>query len=103
MAHVLVMFNLREGVPPDEYEAWARDADGPTVRALGSVDSFTVLRATQLLMGEGDPPYAYTEIIEVNDLDAFGTEVQAEQMQAISAQFQQFADSPVFVLLDRFV
>jgi uncharacterized protein (TIGR02118 family) len=103
MAHVLVMFNLKEGVSAEEYEIWARDVDAPTVRGLPSVDSFTVLRAARMLMGDGTPPYAYTETIEVNDLDTFGTDVQTQEMQAVSAQFQQFADDPVFVLLERFV
>jgi len=55
MAHVVVLFNLLEGVDFSEYERWALDRDVPTVRGLPSVESFRVLGATTLLGGGAIP------------------------------------------------
>lgn len=95
---IVVLFNLKPGVDPAAYEAWARDRDIPTVRGLPSIAGFEVSAATGLLMGEGAPPYAYVEVIDVADMDRFGQDVATEAMQKISAEFQSFADNPVFVM-----
>lgn len=96
---VFVLFNLRPGVDPAEYEAWARATDIPVVRGLGSVSGFDVYRATGLLGSDAAPPYAYVETIEVGDDAAFGGDVGSPQMQAIAAQFQTFADNPQFMVM----
>jgi hypothetical protein len=57
MASILVLFNLKPGVDVAAYEKWARERDLPTVRGLGSVSGFDVLRAQNLLFGDGKPPY----------------------------------------------
>lgn len=94
---IIVLFNLRDGVDPEAYEDWARGSDIPTVRALPSIAKFDVAAATGLLMGDGTPPYQYVEIIDVADMDRFGSDVATDTMQKIAAEFQTFADNPVFV------
>lgn len=94
---IVVLFNLKDGAVREDYEAWARSRDIPTVNALGSVDSFRVHQMTGLMMGDGKPPFDYIEIIDVADPDGFGPDISTEKMQAISAEFQQFADSPLFI------
>ena len=98
MNTVIVLFNLKTGASPDDYERWARERDLPTVNALASVDGFEVLRCSGLLIGEGKPPYEYVEIIRVPDMAAFGADLGAPAVQEGAAQFQQFADNPVFIL-----
>jgi hypothetical protein len=49
------------------------------------------------LMGEGAPPFQYVEIIDVADMDQFGRDVASETMQAVAAEFRQFADNPLFL------
>ncbi|MFY9331232.1 MAG: hypothetical protein WAO41_06095 [Candidatus Nanopelagicales bacterium] len=97
MAHVVVLFNLRDGVRADAYENWARTRDMPTVRDLPSVQSFRVFAASGLL-GGGASPYDYIEVIEVTDIPSLGSDVQSPQMQQVAAQFAEFADSPLFVV-----
>jgi len=94
---ILVLFNLKNGVDPAEYEAWAAGTDVPTIRGLPSIDSFRVHALTGLLMGEGKPPFAYAEVIDVADPDQFGADVSTPGVKAIAAQFQKFADNPVFL------
>ncbi len=97
---IVVLFNLRPGQGVAEYEAWARATDLPTVRALPSVDRFEALRSIGLLGSDSPPPYAYVEIIEVNDMDQFGRDVGSETMKRVAGEFQRFAD-PLFILTDR--
>ena len=98
MNTVIVLFNLKPGTSRDDYERWARERDLPTVNALASVDSFEVLRSSGLLIGEGKPPYEYVEIIRVPDMATFGGDLAAPALQEGAAQFQQFADKPIFIL-----
>lgn len=97
MSRIVVLFNLKNGVSRDDYERWARTTDLPTVNALASVNRFDVLRSAGLLLGEGTPPYEYIEIIDVGDMDLFGSEVSTAAMQAVAAEFQRFAEKPCFI------
>lgn len=94
---IFVLFNLRAGVDPAAYEDWARRSDIPTVRALPSIAGFDVAACTGLLGSDGTPPYQYIEVIDVADMGRFGTDIGTETMQRIAAEFQKFADDPVFV------
>ncbi|HEX8419725.1 MAG TPA: REDY-like protein HapK [Sphingomonas sp.] len=96
---IIVLFNLKPGISQDEYEAWARTRDLPSVRALPSIAGFDVFRSTGLL-GGGDAPCAYIEIIDVADMAAFGVDVTADPMPAIAAEFGRLADA-VFIMTDR--
>ncbi|MCS6801624.1 MAG: REDY-like protein HapK [Chloroflexota bacterium] len=100
MATLIVLFNLKADAAREAYERWAVERDVPTVSALTSVDSFRVLRATGLL-GGGNPPYHYIEVIEVNDLARFGSEIGTEAIQEIAAEFRQFAEDPIFILTEQ--
>lgn len=97
---IIALFNLKPGKTIADYEAWARAKDLPTVNALKSIDSFEVFRSAGLLVGEGKPPYEYIEIIDVNDMDQFGADVSAPNMQTIAAEFGDFAET-VFILTEK--
>lgn len=97
---IVVLFNLKPGVSPSDYEQWAKTTDLPTVRKLGSVNQFSVLRTSGLLGSEAPAPYQYVELLEVNDMETLGADVSSETMQRVAAEFQQFADNPQFMLTD---
>jgi REDY-like protein HapK len=103
VATLIVLFNLRSDASRDDYERWAAEVDVPTVTGLGSVDSFSVHRVAGLLGADAAAPYQYVEVIEVNDLDGLMQDVSSETMAAVSAQFQTFAQDPIFMLADRFL
>lgn len=94
---IVVLFNLKPGVDVAEYESWAAGRDAPTVRSLPSIARFDVAAMTGLLMGDGTPPYQYVEIIDVADMDQFGRDIATEAMGKIAAEFQSFADAPLFI------
>lgn len=97
---IVCLFNLKPGVDPATYEAWARQGDIPTVNALGSVASFTVHKATGLFGSDAKPPYEYVEVIDIAGMDAFVADVSTPEFQALAAPFQDFADSPTFILTE---
>lgn len=94
---IVVLFNLKSGKDASDYEAWARTTDLPTVNALCSVEHFSVHAATGLLGSAAPPPYAYIEVLDVADMDAFGGDVAGDTMQRVAAEFQSWAD-PIFIV-----
>ncbi len=96
MQTIVVLFNLKPGASAEAYEQWARTTDLPIVNALSSVSGFEVMKTTGLL-GGGEAPYQYVELLRFASLDALFGDIGSEQMQKVAAEFQQFADSPLFI------
>ena len=97
---IVVLFNLKAGAQADAYENWAKSTDIPTVNALESVTEFSVLRTTGLLGSDDAAPYAYVELLDVGDMEKLGEDVASETMQRVAAEFQEFADNPLFMLTE---
>jgi len=98
---IVALFNLKPGVTVQDYENWAQTKDIPAVNGLKSVDKFEVFRSAGLLGSDARPPYAYIEVIDVNDMGVFGGEVSSETMQRIAGEFQAMANDLVFILTDK--
>ena len=99
MTTLIVLFNLKDASSHAAYELWAREVDLPTAGALPSVDRFEVLKASGLLTG-GPSPYAYVEVLRINSMEQLGKDITSTAMQAVSAQFQAFADQPLFIMTE---
>ena len=99
MTTIIVLFNLREDADKAAYEDWAKTTDLPTASNLPSVDKFEVLRTTGLL-GGGEAPFQYIEVLEVNDLEQLGKDAATATMQKVAAEFVSFADNPQFILTE---
>jgi hypothetical protein len=97
MTTLIVLFNLKDATRQADYERWAREVDLPTAGALPSVAKFEVLKASGLL-GGGPSPYAYVEVLRIRDMAQLGADVGTPTMQQVSAQFQAFADNPLFIV-----
>ena len=98
MATIVVLFNLKPGASVRDYEQWARERDMPTVRSLGSVSDFRVLKMGNLLGTETSSPFQYCELIEVPDMDAFFADLGREDVQTGAKAFAEFADHPFFIV-----
>ncbi len=85
---IFAVFNLKDGVSPADYEAWAKATDLPTVNALKSIESFRVFRSTGLLGSDAPPPYQYIEVLDIADMEQFGADVATAAMQEVAAAFQ---------------
>ena len=102
MSALVVLFNLKNEAAKDAYEHWAKTTDVPTVKNLSSVNDFRVYRMGNLMGTEEKGPYQYCEIIDVNDMEKLGAEVGTEIMQKVAAEFQEFADNPIFIVSEQF-
>jgi hypothetical protein len=100
MTPIIVLFNLKTGVSPETYEAWARSTDLPIVRGLKSIGGFDVYKAKGLL-GGGKAPYQYVELIMVKDMEIFGQDAASPTMQRVAGEFRNLADSPTFIVCER--
>lgn len=100
MTRIVVIFNLKADTDRSAYENWARTADTPTVNALASVSNFSVHRATGLLGSDTPSPYEYIEVLDVTSMEGLFEDISTDVMQAIAAQFQEFADNPTFIVTE---
>jgi hypothetical protein len=98
---LIVLFNLKPGVSVEDYEQFARHTDIPAVKALKSVDDFTVFKTAGLFGSDARPPYQYVELIPINDMDGFLAALPEESIQRVAAQFGEFADNPIFMLTNE--
>ncbi len=98
---IIVLFNLKAGISVADYESWAKSKDLPTVNGLKSIDEFSVWKSTGLLGSEDKPPYAYIEILDINDMGVFGEDVSTDTMKAIAGEFQSMADDLAFIMTDK--
>jgi len=96
---IVVLFNLKSGVDPADYEAWVRGTDYPGTRALSSVENFTTYR-TRGTLGGGDAPYDYVEVIDITTMDAFMMDVATDAVQQLAARFREFAEDPHFIMTE---
>ncbi|WP_350284587.1 hypothetical protein [uncultured Croceitalea sp.] len=101
MAALVVLFSLKDESARDAYEQWAKNTDVPTASSMDSVDSFKVFRMGNIMGTETPAPYEYCEVLEINDMAKLGEEVGSEAMQKVAAEFQSFADNPMFIVSDQ--
>ncbi len=97
---IIVLFNLKPDADEAAYHDWAKTVDLPGVNALTSVDQFGVFKTAGLLGSDGAPSVQYVEIIDVNDMEAFGAQTSTEAFQKVAGAFGEFADNPEFILTE---
>jgi hypothetical protein len=100
MSTIVVLFNLKPGKTRADYESWAKTTDLPTVNSLKSVDGFKVLRSSGLLGTGATAPYQYIELLDVNTMEGLFADIGSPLMQKVAAQFQEFADNPLFIVTE---
>ncbi|MCS6928430.1 MAG: hypothetical protein NZM43_02935 [Saprospiraceae bacterium] len=102
MPTLIVLFNLKDkDSAVQQYEEWAKTVDVPTVKRLGSVDDFRLFRCGHLLGTQTPAPYQYCEVIEVNNLEGLFADIATDTMKQVAAQFQAFADNPLFIVAEQ--
>jgi hypothetical protein len=68
-----VIFRLRPGVPPEEYEKWFRETNVPAVRKMKSIQTYRVWRVLDAM--EGEPTFEILEEMEIDNRAAFEREL----------------------------
>lgn len=102
MSALILIYQLKDGVSPADFETWVQTIDHPAMRGLARVRSFDTYRVTGRLIGEGAPGVHYVELFDVPDLAGFASEDMAsETVQAVMGQFMGFAEAPDFYIAER--
>jgi hypothetical protein len=100
--NLFILYTLKEGVTPEQFEDWVVTTDQPAMRSLARVQSFRTYRAERLLMGEGTPGISYIEAFAIPDLEGFTNEdMGGETVQAIMGEFMGFAEAPQFIVVSE--
>ena len=100
--NLVILYSLKAGVTPADFEAWVKSTDHPTMRGLARVADFQTMRAEKLLMGDGKPSVQYIETFSVSDMDGFVAEdMPGVTVQGIMGQFMGFAEAPQFIVVSE--
>lgn len=100
--NLVILYSLKDGVTPADFEAWVAGTDHPTMRGLTRVDEFRTYRAEGLLVGDGAPSVTYIETFAINDMPGFTMEdMGGETVQSVMGQFMGFVEAPQFILVSE--
>ena len=102
MAHLILLYNLQDGVTQDDFHTWVRKTDYPTMRGLNRVKSFTTYKTVKNLLTGEAPSVQYVEHFDIPDLDGFtGEDMPGETVQGIMGAFMGFAAAPEFIVCEE--
>ncbi len=100
--NLFILYTLKEGVTPEQFETWVRTTDQPAMRSLARVQDFRTYRAERLLMGDGKPGVAYIEAFAIPDLDGFVAEdMGGETVQTVMSGFMGLVEAPQFIVVSE--
>lgn len=100
--NLILLYSLKDGVTPADFEQWVVNTDYPQMRGLTRVMDFRTYRTERLLMGEGSPSVQYVEAFSIPDLDGFVAEdMGGETVQSVMGSFMGFADAPQFIVVSE--
>lgn len=100
--NLILIYSLKDGVTPEDFEAWVVETDYPQMRGLARVTDFRTYRSERLLMGEGEPSVQYIEAFSIPDLDGFVAEdMGGETVQSVMGAFMGFAEAPEFIVVSE--
>ena len=99
---MIVLVNLKKGVAPEAYERWLHERYVPAVLGLPSVDEWRGHRVGGLAGADGEPPYRYIVVVEINDLEQLGEDMQSELVQTLLGELGRYA-KVTQLMTERFV
>ena len=68
---VFFLTTLKEGADQAEYERFLRDVDYPRSKELLPVSGYLATRIEGRAVSEGDSPYQYIEVLDIDDFEAY--------------------------------
>ena len=68
---VFFLTQLKPETSPDAYERFLRDVDYPLTLELLPVSSYRATRIEEKVIGEGESPYQYIEVLDIEDYDGY--------------------------------
>jgi len=102
MAHILILYRLKDGVTREDFEHWLRASSGPTLRGIKRLSDFSIYRAEKRLMDSGAPSVDYIELFDIPDIAGFVAEdIPGEALRKDMEEFRGFAQSPEYLLVTQ--
>ena len=100
--NLFLLYTLKDGVNPEDFERWVIETDYPSMRDLARVQSFRTFRAERLLIGEGAPGVGYIEAFAIPDLEGFVAEdLGGATVQSVMGEFMGLVDAPQFIVVSE--
>jgi hypothetical protein len=75
-----VLFRLKPGVTPEQYEQWFREVNVPANDTVTTTRNYRVWRVSGVM--EGEPSFEYLEEMELDDRAAFEADIEASPAMA---------------------
>ena len=75
-----VLFRLKPGLTPEQYEQWFRKENVPAALSVETSRAYRVWRVSGVM--EGEPGFEYLEEMEVDDRAAFEAEIESSEAMA---------------------
>jgi REDY-like protein HapK len=75
-----VLFRLKPGVTPEQYDEWFREVNVPANDTLTTTRNYRVWRVSGVM--EGTPSFEYLEEMELDDRSSFESEVESSPAMA---------------------
>mgnify|MGYP002138278902 FL=1 len=98
--NLILVYSLKDGVTPADFENWVRTTDYPSMRGIKRVADFRTHRVERSLMGPEKPAIQYIETFSIPDLDGFTKEdMGGETVQKVMGSFMGFAAAPQFLVV----
>lgn len=100
--NLILIYKLKDGVTPADFETWVRTTDYPSMRGIKRVSDFRTHRVERSLMGPEKPAIQYIETFSIPDLDGFTKEDMGGQtVQSVMGAFMGFAEAPQFLVVSE--
>jgi len=99
VAHILILYKLKPGITPKDFEHWLRTRSAPTLRKIRRLKDFTVYRIEKRVMDSGEPSIGYAELFDIPDIEGFVREdIPGPVLRKDMEEFLGFAEKPEYLL-----
>jgi hypothetical protein len=99
VAHILILYKLKDGVTREDFEAWLKASSAPTLRGVKRLKDLTVYRVEKRVMDGREASVDYVEIFDIPDIAGFISEdIPSPDLRKDMEEFRGFAQSPEYLL-----
>ncbi len=99
MAHIFVLYSLKAGVSPKDFESWLKTNNSAALRSIKRLEKFTVFRVEKRVMAQQPASVSYIDLFEIPDISGFLSEdLSGSISRKNMEEFGGFADKPEYLL-----
>ena len=99
MAHILILYKLKDGISRQDFEHWLETSSAPALRSVQRIKTVSVYRTEKRVMSGGAPSVDYVELFDIPDMAGFvGEDIPSAALRKDMEEFQGFAQNPEYLL-----